>query len=55
MRNLKRDVLYISIMTLSIFIIGCDKYSVTAEKANEDSKEEQIKKKLCENVRYVPN
>ncbi|MBE2142705.1 Csa1 family protein, partial [Staphylococcus argenteus] len=54
MRNLKRDVLYISIMALSIFIIGCDKYSVTAEKANEDSKEEQIKKSFEKTLDMYP-
>ncbi|WP_318842423.1 tandem-type lipoprotein, partial [Staphylococcus argenteus] len=54
MRNLKRDVLYISIMTLSIFIIGCDKYSVTAEKAKEDSKEEQIKKSFAKTLDMYP-
>ncbi|MFK3436762.1 hypothetical protein LOQ61_12995 [Staphylococcus aureus] len=60
MRFLKRVVLYISIMALSIFIIGCDSSSDTSEKAKEDSKETQIKrntnqKELCENVRYVSN
>ncbi|EYG83614.1 hypothetical protein V676_02611, partial [Staphylococcus argenteus] len=42
MRNLKRVVLYISIMVLSIFIIGCNNSSDTTEKQREDSKEEQI-------------
>ncbi|WP_289622960.1 tandem-type lipoprotein [Staphylococcus aureus] len=54
MRNLKRDVLYISIMALSIFIIGCDKSSVTAEKAKEDSKEEQIKKSFAKTLDMYP-
>ncbi|WP_447083118.1 tandem-type lipoprotein, partial [Staphylococcus aureus] len=50
MRNLKRDVLYISIMALSIFIIGCDKSSVTAEKAKED----QIKKSFAKTLDMYP-
>ncbi|UVJ08363.1 tandem-type lipoprotein [Staphylococcus aureus] len=54
MRNLKRDVLYISIMALSIFIIGCDKSSVIAEKAKEDSKEEQIKKSFAKTLDMYP-
>ncbi len=54
MRNLKRDVLYISIMDLSIFIIGCDKSSVTAEKAKEDSKEDQIKKSFAKTLDMYP-
>ncbi|HDD0320050.1 TPA: tandem-type lipoprotein [Staphylococcus aureus] len=54
MRNLKRDVLYISIMALSIFIIGCDKSSVTAEKAKEDSKETQIKKRFAKTLDMYP-
>ncbi|WP_025174801.1 tandem-type lipoprotein [Staphylococcus aureus] len=58
MRNLKRDVLYISIMALSIFIIGCDKSSVTAEKAKEDSKEDskedQIKKGFAKTLDMYP-
>ncbi|MEZ2000839.1 Csa1 family protein, partial [Staphylococcus aureus] len=54
MRNLKRDVLYISIMALSIFIIGCDKSSVTAEKAKEDSKEDQIKKSFAKTLDMYP-
>lgn len=43
MRNSKRVVLYISIMVLSIFIIGCDRSSDITENQREDSKEEQIK------------
>ncbi len=43
--NLKRDVLYISIMALSIFIRGCDKSSVTAE-----AKEDQIKKSFAKTL-----
>ena len=37
-------------MALSIFIIGCDKSSVTAEKAKEDSKEDQIKKSFAKTL-----
>ncbi len=39
MRDSKRVVLYISIMVLSIFIIGCGK----GNEIKEDAKEEQIK------------
>ena len=37
------------------FIIGCDKSSVTAEKAKEDSKEDskEDQKRAFKNVRYV--
>lgn len=42
----KRVVLYIIVMVVSVFIIGCDSSSDTAEKSKEDSKEEQIKRVL---------
>ncbi len=51
MRDSKRVVLYISIMVLSIFIIGCGK----GNEIKEDAKEEPNQKELCENVRYVSN
>ena len=47
MGYLKKLVLFISVIILGIFIIGCDSSSDTTEKAKEDSKEEQI--------RYVSN
>ncbi|MGF1967243.1 Csa1 family protein, partial [Staphylococcus aureus] len=47
MGYLKRLVLYIVIMVMSVFIIGCDKSSDTAEKSKEDSKETQIKKSFA--------
>ncbi|EJU81361.1 hypothetical protein HMPREF1384_02834, partial [Staphylococcus aureus subsp. aureus CM05] len=43
MRDSKRVVLYISIMVLSIFIIGCGK----GNEIKEDAKEEQIKKSFA--------
>ncbi|EWR44619.1 hypothetical protein U024_02537 [Staphylococcus aureus WMCA6126] len=59
MGYLKRLVLYIVIMVMSVFIIGCDKSSDTAEKSKEDSKEtlerNTNQKEFCENVRYVFN
>nr|WFO01516.1 Csa1 family protein [Staphylococcus aureus] len=39
---------------MSVFIIGCDKSSVTAEKAKEDSKEEQIKKSFAKTLDMYP-
>ncbi|HCZ1197238.1 TPA: tandem-type lipoprotein, partial [Staphylococcus aureus] len=54
MRFLKRVVLYISIMALSIFIIGCDSSSDTSEKAKEDSKETQIKKSFAKTLDMYP-
>ncbi|EGG66918.1 conserved domain protein [Staphylococcus aureus subsp. aureus 21189] len=51
MGYLKRFALYISVMILIFAIAGCGKGNET----KEDSKEEQIKKELCENIRYVSN
>ena len=48
----KRVLLYIIVMVLSVFIIGCDKSSDTSEKSKGDSKEAQIKRVL-QNVRHV--
>ncbi|HDK4346679.1 TPA: tandem-type lipoprotein, partial [Staphylococcus aureus] len=47
MWSIKRIGMYTNVIILSVFIIGCDKSSVTAEKAKEDSKEEQIKKSFA--------
>ncbi|GBZ03289.1 TPA: tandem-type lipoprotein [Staphylococcus aureus] len=54
MRNSKRVVLYISIMVLSIFIIGCDRSSDITENQREDSKEEQIKKSFSKTLDMYP-
>ncbi len=54
MMNLKRVVLYISIMALSIFIIGCNSSSENAKKSKEDSKEEQIKKSFAKTLDMYP-
>ncbi|HGX1333684.1 TPA: tandem-type lipoprotein [Staphylococcus aureus] len=54
MRYLNRVVLYIIVMVLSVFIIGCDKSSDTSEKAKEDSKEAQIKKSFEKTLDMYP-
>ncbi|CAA3899548.1 putative lipoprotein [Staphylococcus aureus] len=54
MGYLKRLVLYIVIMVMSVFIIGCDKSSDTAEKSKEDSKETQIKKSFAKTLDIYP-
>ncbi|BDV07054.1 TPA: tandem-type lipoprotein [Staphylococcus aureus] len=46
----KRVVLYIIVMVVSVFIIGCDSSSDTAEK----SKEEQIKKSFAKTLDMYP-
>ncbi|HCX2078918.1 TPA: tandem-type lipoprotein [Staphylococcus aureus] len=46
----KRVVLYIIVMVVSVFIIGCDNSSDTAEK----SKEEQIKKSFAKTLDMYP-
>lgn len=51
MGNIKSFALYISILLLIVVVAGCGK----SDKTKEDSKEEQIKKELCENIRYVSN
>lgn len=51
MGYLKRLSWYISVMILIVIVAGCGK----SDETKEGSKEEQIKKELCENVRYVPN
>ncbi|HDP4302432.1 TPA: tandem-type lipoprotein [Staphylococcus aureus] len=50
----KRVVLYIIVMVVSVFIIGCDSSSDTAEKSKEDSKEEQIKKSFAKTLDMYP-
>ncbi|HDG6048435.1 tandem-type lipoprotein [Staphylococcus aureus] len=54
MRYLKRVVLYIIVMILSVFIIGCNKSSDTSEKPKEDSKEAQIKKSFAKTLDMYP-
>ncbi|HHO1336457.1 TPA: tandem-type lipoprotein, partial [Staphylococcus aureus] len=54
MRYLNRVVLYIIVMVLSVFIIGCDKSSDTSEKPKEDSKEAQIKKSFEKTLDMYP-
>ncbi|HCZ0390727.1 TPA: tandem-type lipoprotein [Staphylococcus aureus] len=54
MRDSKRVVLYISIMVLSIFIIGCNSSSENAKKSKEDSKEDQIKKSFAKTLDMYP-
>ena len=51
----KRVVLYIIVMVVSVFIIGCNKSSDTSEKAKRRFKRNTNQKELCENVRYVSN
>ncbi|MCD0971240.1 Csa1 family protein, partial [Staphylococcus aureus] len=46
----KRVVLYIIVMVVSVFIIGCNKSSDTSEKPKEDSKETQIKKSFAKTL-----
>ncbi len=55
MGYLKRLVLYIVIMVMSVFIIGCDKSSDTAEKIKRRLERNTNQKEFCENVRYVFN
>ncbi|MDN8974758.1 Csa1 family protein, partial [Staphylococcus aureus] len=50
----KRVLLYIIVMVLSVFIIGCDKSSDTSEKSKGDSKEEQIKKSFAKTLDVYP-
>ncbi|TXN96352.1 tandem-type lipoprotein, partial [Staphylococcus aureus] len=54
MWSIKRIGMYTNVIILSVFIIGCDKSSVTAEKAKEDSKEEQIKKSFAKTLDMYP-
>ncbi len=54
MEYLKKLALFISVIILSIFIIGCNSSSDTAEKAKEDSKEEQIKKSFAKTLDMYP-
>ncbi|PZJ84257.1 tandem-type lipoprotein [Staphylococcus aureus] len=54
MGYLKKLALFISVIILGIFIIGCDSSSDTAEKAKEDSKEEQIKKSFSKTLDMYP-
>ncbi|WP_142300370.1 Csa1 family protein, partial [Staphylococcus aureus] len=50
----KRVVLYIIVMVVSVFIIGCNKSSDTSEKPKEDSKETQIKKSFAKTLDMYP-
>ncbi|BBN33124.1 tandem-type lipoprotein [Staphylococcus aureus] len=50
----KRVLLYIIVMVLSVFIIGCDKSSDTSEKSKGDSKEAQIKKSFAKTLDMYP-
>ncbi|MQJ50460.1 tandem-type lipoprotein, partial [Escherichia coli] len=50
----KRVLLYIIVMVLSVFIIGCDKSSDTSEKSKGDSKEKQIKKSFAKTLDVYP-
>ncbi|CYF95928.1 putative lipoprotein [Staphylococcus aureus] len=54
MEHLKKLALFISAIILSIFIISCNSSSDTAEKAKEDSKEEQIKKSFAKTLDMYP-
>ncbi|MBU7839013.1 tandem-type lipoprotein [Staphylococcus aureus] len=54
MGYLKKLALFISVIIVGIFIIGCDSSSDTAEKAKEDSKEEQIKKSFAKTLDMYP-
>ncbi|HCD5618080.1 TPA: tandem-type lipoprotein, partial [Staphylococcus aureus] len=54
MRFLKRVVLYISVIILTVFIIGCDSSSDTSEKSKEGSKETQIKKSFAKTLDMYP-
>ncbi|SUJ92784.1 putative lipoprotein [Staphylococcus aureus] len=54
MGHLKKLALFISAIILSIFIISCNSSSDTAEKAKEDSKEEQIKKSFAKTLDMYP-
>ncbi|CAC8467998.1 putative lipoprotein [Staphylococcus aureus] len=54
MGHLKNLALFISAIILSIFIISCNSSSDTAEKAKEDSKEEQIKKSFAKTLDMYP-
>ncbi len=50
----KRVVLYIIVMVVSVFIMGCDSSSDTSEKPKEDSKEEPIKKSFAKTLDMYP-
>lgn len=54
MEYLKKLALFISVIILSIFIIGCDSSSDTAEKAKKDSKETQIKNSFTKTLDMYP-
>ncbi|WP_460909791.1 Csa1 family protein, partial [Staphylococcus aureus] len=54
MGYLKKLALFISVIILGIFIIGCDSSSDTAEKAKDDSKEEPIKKSFAKTLDMYP-
>ncbi|MDN8862124.1 tandem-type lipoprotein, partial [Staphylococcus aureus] len=50
MEYLKRLALFISVIILTIFIMGCDSQSDTAENPKEGSKEAQIKKSFSKTL-----
>lgn len=54
MEYLKRLALFISVIILTIFIMGCDSQSDTAENPKEGSKEAQIKKSFSKTLNMYP-
>ncbi|HHO1573683.1 TPA: tandem-type lipoprotein, partial [Staphylococcus aureus] len=54
MEYLKRLALFISVIILTIFIMGCDSQSDTAENPKEGSKEAQIKKSFAKTLDMYP-
>nr|WP_060552706.1 tandem-type lipoprotein [Staphylococcus aureus] len=54
MEYLKRLALFISVIILTIFIMGCDSQSDTAENPKEGSKEAQIKKSFSKTLDMYP-
>ncbi|HCY0485188.1 TPA: tandem-type lipoprotein [Staphylococcus aureus] len=54
MEYLKRLALLISVIILTIFIMGCDSQSDTAENPKEGSKEAQIKKSFSKTLDMYP-
>ncbi|MBN4916951.1 tandem-type lipoprotein, partial [Staphylococcus sp. EG-SA-23] len=54
MGYIKRMALYMSVFLLTIFIMGCDSQSDTAENPKEGSKEAQIKKSFSKTLDMYP-
>ncbi|HHO5491854.1 TPA: tandem-type lipoprotein, partial [Staphylococcus aureus] len=54
MGYLKKLGLYIVIIVMSVFIIGCDKSNDAVENPKEDSKETQIKKSFAKTLDMYP-